>query len=54
MGYLGENSFQCDSVLLFGDVPVRVELFLFRSSRFLGFGLVTLQQFRQGIVIDAE
>ena len=52
--FQSENSFQCDSVLLFGDMPVRVELFFFGSSRFLGFRLVTFQQFGQGIVIDTE
>ena len=35
-------------------MPVRVELFLFRSSGFLRFGSVPLYEFRQCIVVDTE
>ena len=49
-----ENGLQCNTVLLLGDMPVRVELLFFGSSRFLGFGLVTFHEFGKGFVVDAE
>ena len=52
--FQGECRFQCNAVLLFGDVPIRVELPSVPFCLILVLELVVLQQFGLCLPVDAE